>query len=453
MCEDTADPEVNNVWPWSAQKWGPNGAGAGAKVGAQAYRDDTNIASPRDGVPRDANDAATDTIPNNVESATPDTKETRRFGMHESYDHYDRCTHTERNKGLYTADQRMRRNDQRATRQNPNGNRNGLECPEERDHYPWWQPSPWIDVAVLTNEASAEPCVSVENNAQGVPVCLNAAGSLMIGEAASARCAYYLSESQNKKKKGYCDAPHGGETGVDAKLNHQKWNQRQWPNNKEACLAIDMEWREMSHDDYLKDVAYPVCGMTSFSRVNHLGNAADDETIDSSNTVEKSDGTELLPNSANANRFVWTVPSIPAPETNEAAYFKAGTEEAYKSCTLRLRYNISTSDYAQWPAAAMEPGHTWANEMVNFKNNTRVHSGEIDEGNTPVIQDPYVYTGVGDKTSVGPQFVSLAVNTNQYGRTFQVSGDPPPLPSHSLPLTRSPTLGSLVQVRHQEAPR
>ena len=72
-----------------------------------------------------ANDAATDTIPNNVDSATPSTKETRRFGMHENYDYYDRCSHTKRNKGLYTADQRMRRNDQRATRQNPNGNRNG----------------------------------------------------------------------------------------------------------------------------------------------------------------------------------------------------------------------------------------------------------------------------------------------------------------------------------------
>jgi hypothetical protein len=52
--------------------------------------------------------------------------------MQESFDYYDVCQHTERNKGLYTADQNVRRNDRRGTRQNPNGNRHGFECPEVR---------------------------------------------------------------------------------------------------------------------------------------------------------------------------------------------------------------------------------------------------------------------------------------------------------------------------------
>lgn len=75
--------------------------------------------------------------------------------MHESYDQYQLCQRTERNKGLYTADQRINRNDQRGTRQNPNGNRRGLECPEERDYYPWWHPSPWIgeDVPLMCTVA------------------------------------------------------------------------------------------------------------------------------------------------------------------------------------------------------------------------------------------------------------------------------------------------------------
>ena len=192
-----------------------------AYYGQQHFRssDGEHIAAPRDGIPRDSQDAATDTIPDNEASAIASTVETRRFGMHESYDQYQLCQRTERNMGLYTADQRLRRNDRRGTRQNPNGNRNGLECPEERDYYPWWAPSPWVDIAVLTDNAKEDEVCSYSNQA-----------------GCSDRCSFYLANTMNFNKKGYCDVNHDDpDATVDTKLNHRQWTQRRWFNNKEAC--------------------------------------------------------------------------------------------------------------------------------------------------------------------------------------------------------------------------
>lgn len=182
---------VDNFWPWVNNKAEPTTT----YYGTQHFRSDSHIAAPRDGVPINSDDAATDTINDDELSAIPNTPgkyiallftknhqccksfpvtntvcscgfllfslvfffslhltitlATRRYGMHESYDQYQLCQRTERNRGLYTADQRVNRNDQRGTRQNPNGNRRGLECPEERDYYPWWHPSPWIGTDVV----------------------------------------------------------------------------------------------------------------------------------------------------------------------------------------------------------------------------------------------------------------------------------------------------------------
>jgi hypothetical protein len=139
-CLDTLDPRVDNFWPWVQNK-----AEVGTTYyGRQHFRSGNNIGAPRDGVPIDVNDAATFTINDNEANAIANTQDNRRYGMHESYDYYQLCQRTERNRGLYTADQRINRNDRRGTRQNPNGNRHGFECPEERDYYPWWAPSPWI---------------------------------------------------------------------------------------------------------------------------------------------------------------------------------------------------------------------------------------------------------------------------------------------------------------------
>ena len=77
---------------------------------------------------------------------------------------------------MYTADQNVKNNKgATATRQNPNGDRSGQECAEERDYYPYWHPAGWKDVAIMTNDL--------------------------------ARCEVYKLESQNVKAKNYCSNP------------------------------------------------------------------------------------------------------------------------------------------------------------------------------------------------------------------------------------------------------
>lgn len=72
-----------------------------------------------------------------------------------------------------------------------------------------------------------------------------------------------------------------------------------------------------------------------------------------------------------------------------------GMEDAYKSCAVRIRYNLSTSDFPSWPEAAMEPNHPWSTKMVDSKNNSRNN----DYSKTPLTQDPYIYIGTGDDAS------------------------------------------------------
>jgi hypothetical protein len=144
------------------------------------------------------------------------------LGQHEPLDYYLSCRARQRNKGLYTADLQVVDNrGATATRQNQNGNdannRHGLECPEERDYYPYWHPTPWHDIAVLTDEPQE-------------------------------RCQLYQAESQNVLGKGFCTlAEH---------------------NNAEDCVDAGGEWRLQP----AWDEPPPECSGGISSRDNHNGN-------------------------------------------------------------------------------------------------------------------------------------------------------------------------------------
>ncbi|XP_032219709.1 protein DD3-3 isoform X2 [Nematostella vectensis] len=158
-----------------------------------------------------------------------------RYGMHEDFDYYSQCKKRERNKGLFTIDQPLRGNTARFTRQDRQGTRYGYECPEERDYYPYWHPTQWRDIAILTNDPK--------------------------------RCLMYKEESENVRGRWYCKVE--GDVG-DSII----------PNNKEACeaflypadddsdSAIKGKWTfQASHG-----LPAPDCRENQWSRDNHQGN-------------------------------------------------------------------------------------------------------------------------------------------------------------------------------------
>ncbi len=68
----------------------------------------------------------------------------------------------------------------------------------KRDYYPYWHPTQWIDVAILTSDIS--------------------------------RCDYYTSESENVKSRFYCRPPDGYQNKIV-------------PNNKKDCEVKNIFFR------------------------------------------------------------------------------------------------------------------------------------------------------------------------------------------------------------------
>lgn len=232
-------------------------------------------------------------------------------GLQEPWQWYDSCYNRERNKGLFTADQSLRNNARGYssaifTRQNPNGNRNGYECPEERDYFPYWHPSAWKDIAVLTSNSSL--------------------------------CDYYKSESFNVKPKYQCIETYVDSTRIksstrwnnqdECSKNGGKWTelwnylekapqfrdeatcQSQRAANLRFKWAIPYDSININNKECLVLLDAPACQQAEWTRSNHLGNAK---------------------SSSNPSRFDWKLPYFPS--------------KRIQKCVFRIRYNITTDDY------------------------------------------------------------------------------------------------------------
>jgi len=269
-------------------------------------------------------------------------------GVHESAAYYSYCSNRLRNKGLFTADQDLRNRDHAVyTRQNPNDNRRGLECPEERDYYPYWLPTPWIDVAYLTDNMD--------------PI-----------DTTYGLCDYVRANTQNLNTKYRCrpNDPTQDTTNTNViSLNSQG-----------ECTTANGNWRGYQHFNPSVTLAaadiqktYGVdCGPAPYSRANQLGNSRNGQPI----------------------TYNWTLPVISVLKEAQIKTYTSGGAE-FAKCVLRLRYNISTDDYDPW------------NTNSTFNNDPNTGTGK-----SPVTQNPTV--DVGDM-----QALKLAINTNQFGRTFQ----------------------------------
>jgi hypothetical protein len=312
--------------------------------------------------------------------------------LHESFEWYDKCFLRERNKGLFTADQKLRINNGLGyssaiyTRQNPNGNRRGYECPEERDYYPYWHPTDWTDIAVLAENSSV--CSYYEKESHNVQPkheciewydpdlecqklttknqCLTSSKSCEWWENGTCHGQFIKHWS---RWNNYKDCTHNGghwlavtkvletlptyttETacrnanGTDRVGNEKLWWGSIIEGKESACHTVP---------------GAPFCSEAPWSRVNHLGNGRD----------------------AQANNFTWVLPYYVNPED--------------KRCVFRMRYNISTDDY--------DPYNTNASHNNNPQAGVR----------SPVTQNPTVTIGSSSNIPL-----RLAINTAQFGRTFQ----------------------------------
>jgi len=216
-------------------------------------------------------------------------------GRHESEEWYAYAKERERNKGLFTADQKLQGSDSTKTRQNPGGTRRGLEVPEERDYFPYWRPTIWRPVAIMHNDL-AECEAEMRQKSQ----------------AFETKTACVPSDEQ-----------------INGALNANQLANLVDLKTQDTCEAAGGKWLE--HTDTMP-AGYPFCVQAAWSQVNNLGNVA---------------GT---PKGGLPQNWDWALPSVTELAASGCFVYKSATDaqQEYVRMVTRIRYNMTTMDYAPY---------------------------------------------------------------------------------------------------------
>lgn len=326
------------------------------------------------GIFKDDNHGTCDPCPLNYDVAQGDLTdeeaelaEACEFGMNEDYFWYNvDCEGRERNKGLYIADRDLNGNSAKHTRQNPNGNRRGFECPEERDYYPYWHPTQWIDMAVLVSDESW--------------------------------CPYYVEQSQNTMERHYCYIEDASSSNIA-------------PITQQECQAAQGQWTRVAPFTEMypdMEITQPDCAVASFTEQNHLGFTRD---------------------VADYSSYTWTIPkTLEDMECVVRLRYNISTADygSMDGFTLDVETGMMTSDV--YSSAYNCPDSTNDDDNNNQDDEnvaaqtvpgavatTSGCYGNLEAGEFPRYNRPYVEMFEDPDTSD----LAIALNTDQSGRTFQ----------------------------------
>jgi len=251
-------------------------------------------------------------------------------------------------------------NNAQYTRQNPNGNRYGLECAEERDYYPWWNPSPWKDIAIFVSDTDW--------------------------------CAYYTKNSQNVLGRYICSM---------TTTQRQSNTNDLYPIDNATCLQKGGQWTMVGSFG----IAAPECMLHPISRDNHLGNVAQ---VDSSGNPQA--GAPLMA------YYDWTLPSA-------VAGLRCAIRIRYNISSVDYpAMNFAHTDFTEskygtfwdWRYNCPTITDTASNLDSGTYTGTNTQCYDVlTDNSVPLYERPFIRIWSGF-----PQ-LGIAFNTNQVGRTFQ----------------------------------